>query len=261
MAINFNHKANAIMPSCAKEPSNASAPQQRASGATQDRKQPHDTTDILSVSASFQAKIKSLDQLKSQPPKENNSTIDGELKRMGDMLARMKVLSVQAKSIPLNPGQQEQLNSEFDQLKKEIQRFSNATAQKGFSIPYDPNQSHVDQIDSRSTPKNLENNWIQSVKIQDENSVDSAISVLDSTITNASKRNTSLNGIQDRITAAFTAIASLDPRPSNLKSSISDSEKAIEVARTVASSIKGSPQSAYFAQSNQNTTTSIHLLK
>lgn len=256
MAININHKAGASH--SAKE--SASVPNQGPTGPASPEKSKHlnrETSDILSVSASFQAKVKSLDQLKSQPPQEENPAIDGELQRMGDMLARMKTLSVQAKTIPMNPGQQEQLSSEFAQLKQEIQRYSNATRQKGISIPYDPNQEHT--APAASTQEN--NAWVQSLVLEDQQSVESAITTLDSTIEQLALRSSALNGIQDRLTSAFTAIASHDPRDSNPVDRIQDPAQAQKISHQLRENISEHAQESYAAQANQDAKTTLALLR
>lgn len=251
MAININSKAGASAP--ALEPQPVSRDAHRPG---KDHRPNAETSDILAISASFQAKIKSLDLLKEQPPKEENIVIDGELKRMGDMLARMKALSVQAKSIPMNPGQKEQLSSEFSQLKNEIQRYSNATRQKGISIPYDPNQDAL-QIGQEPQESSA---WVQTMELENQQSVDAAIETLDHTVEQVSNRKRVLYGIQDRITAAFTALASQSSPSTGDINPIAGPSQAKRAADDIMRTLSQDPQEAYAAQTHQDPTTAKMLL-
>lgn len=261
MAIHINNKAGAVASRSAVDPASPVNDLDAGGASARVNKDvSQETSDILSVSASFQAKVKSLDQLKAQPPKEDNIAIDGELKRMGDMLARMKTLSIQAKSIPLNPGQQEQLHSEFAQLKNEIQRYSNATRQKGISIPYDPNQDNTQSANAAQIDEQEHSAWLQNLALEDQRSVETAIETLDTSIEQISQRKRSLNGIQDRLTAAFTAVASLDPRATNTTSIIQDISNAAQRSKALGRDIIQNAHDAYNAQTNQDAKTAISLL-
>lgn len=262
MAININNKAgqSSIRP-VAEVPATSSDVTHQSPRAGAKDEGAREASDVLSVSASFQAKVRSLDQLKTQPPEEENVAIDGELKRMGDMLARMKALSVQAKTVPLNPGQQEQLSSEFARLKNEIQRYSNATRQKGISIPHDPDQDQSQIAASVQQDPQQVSPWVQSLQLTDENSVDSAIESLDTTIEHVSHRSRAMQGIQDRLTAAFTAVASLNPRSSDPSKAISDPSQAIAQSKKLSATLLENPEAAYSAQTNQSPGTALSLLK
>lgn len=241
MAININNQAGPSASRHALEPQTVS---RDAAHGGKTRRPDAGTSDILALSASFQAKVKSLDLLREQPPKEENTAIDGELKRMGDMLARMKALSVQAKSIPMNPGQKEQLSSEFYHLKNEIQRYSNATRQKGISIPYDPNQDAA-QIGHEGQATT---SWVQNIELEHQQSVDAAIESLDQTIEQVSNRKRLLYGIQDRLTAAFTALASQDTRSTGDTKAIAGPSQAQSAAAQIARTLAQNPHEAYTAQ-------------
>lgn len=258
MAINSNIKASTPLPRSVVEPNPALAhPSKPAPSQVELKKADAEDSDILAVSASFQAKIKSLDQLKQQPPKEELPAVDGELQRMGEMLARMKALSIQAKSIPLAPGQKELLSSEFAHLKSEIQRFSNATQRKGISIPYDPskdNQPVETQADQPSA-------WVQSLQLESQEGVESAIKDVDYTIEQVSQRKSTLNAIQDRLTTAFTAVASHDPRATSDHSKVLDADQARELAQSIGHSLQANAPSAYTAQAKLHPKLALGLLR
>lgn len=258
MAINSNIKAGTPLSRNVVEPDPATAPTRTAAPSSMGlKKADAEDSDVLAVSASFQAKLKSLDQLRAQPPQEEPPAVDGELLRMGDMLARMKALSVQAKTVPLAPGQIELLNSEFDQLKSEIQRFSNATQRKGVSIPYDPsNDNSAAQVEEDQPSP-----WVASLQIESQASVESAIEDVNYTARQVSQRKNTLNSIQDRLTTAFTAIASHNPRSDADQSKIQDPTQAQALAQQIGSSLRQSATSAYSAQTNQHPKVALSLLR
>lgn len=258
MAINNNIKTNASSVRRAPEPQLAMEhPSSAVPSPMVPKKHSSEESDLLAVSASFQAKVKSLDLLKQQPPKEELPAVDGELKRMGDMLARMKALSVQARSIPLAPGQEKVLNSEFNQLKNEIQRYANATQRKGISIPYDPNQEQIPQdVDEEQISP-----WVASLQISSPQGLDSAMQDLDSSINHLSRRKQTLGAIQDRLTTAFTAVASHNPRASDDQSAVANLAQAQDLAQQLKQELQETPSQLYKAQANQNPKVALSLIK
>lgn len=258
MAININNKTElSVAPSVTAVKPESYEEHRSAARVEKPESADGNDSDVLSVSASFQAKIKSLDQLKEQPPKEENIVIDGELQRMSDMLARMKALSIQAKSISVSEGQKDLISHEFAQLKNEIQRYSNATRQKGVSIPYDPSQDSNTLSETSSTSASA---WVQDAVLEDQQSVDAAIDTLDSTIEQVSSRSRLLTGIQDRLSSAFIALASHSPRSSGTAPPIRDQDQALKASQQIQAEISHNPLEAYPSQTQLSAKRALQLL-
>jgi len=204
-------------------------------------------------------------------------TAEGTLNEVGNMLSRMKELSVQASSDTIGPRERSFLQLEYGQLSREIDRIANATDFNGMQLLTGSaakvegrvefqsginNNPDIDRLsfkpeefDVRMTALGL-----NSSQIDVKSDAQSTISKLDGAINHVSKMRAKLGALQNRMGHVIQNLEITTENNEAAKSRIRDTEYAEEASKLITGTTVRDSNAAVLIQANSKPEVALRLL-
>ncbi len=227
----------------------------------------------LAISEDFKANIRGLDQARRNAGDGVSvlQVADGSLKEGSGLLTRMRELSVQARNGSLNSTQRGYLNTEFGQLRSELDRIVNTTEfngvqlidgtqSSGLTFQVGVNNSANDRLTVTIADAGSSTLGINASTISTVSGADAAISALDSAIQTISSRRASIGAMQNRLTTTMSNLSTYSNNLSAANSRIVDVDVASETANLTKNQILTQSGVAILAQANQSSALALSLL-
>jgi flagellin len=229
----------------------------------------------LAVSDKLRAQIRSLAMAERNANDGISVTqvADGALNEVNGLITRMRELAVEAGNGTLDTTQRSFINTEFDQLRNEIDRIANVTnfngknlldgtVSNGVSLQVGINSSSNDTISLSVQATNANGIDVSStsVSVGTAAAALSALAVLDSAITTIATRRSTIGAIQNRLNVTINNLASARQQLSSADSRIRDVDVASETAELTRNQILSQAGVAVLAQANQLPSAALSLL-
>ncbi|MEN9417277.1 MAG: hypothetical protein RI988_897, partial [Pseudomonadota bacterium] len=187
-------------------------------------------------------------------------TAEGAIGKVGDMLQRMRELSVQAANATNNTGDRANLDAEFQQLAMEVTRTINNTRFNGQAIlgadagtsSYQVGANSVDQVTvsttNLSTATQITN--VTGGGITTVGAASTAMAAIDSALTVINTQRATYGAVQNRFEAMIQVLQVNAENTSAAQGRIMDADFAQETANLSRSQILQQAASAMVAQAN-----------
>ncbi len=211
-------------------------------------------------------------------------TAEGGLQQIGDILARMRELATQSANGTLAAGDRTATDTEFQQLKQEIDRISNVTefngtklldgtlsVGTGVALQVGFHATANDQINIKlaSAASSLGLGIAANATIDDttpgdktgQTNAKNMLNTLDTAIGNVSTMRGALGAIQNRLTSTISNLSTTSENLSAANSRIQDADFASETATFTRNQILVQSATAILAQANALPQQALQLLK
>ena len=228
----------------------------------------------LGISESFKARIRSLTQAKRNANDGISliQTTEGSLNEVHAMLNRMRELAIQARNGTVNATQKGYLDTEFQQLKSELDRVAATTEFNGISL-LDGSQaagvefqvgvgtSANDRLTiSIATTSAAALGISATAALSTVTKVDTAISILDTAINLVSTRRSSLGAMQNRLSVTISNLDTYSTNLSAANSRIVDVDVARETSELTKRQVLTQAGASMLAQANQSPQIALSLI-
>lgn len=199
---------------------------------------------------------------------------EGAMSEIGNMLIRLKELSLQAASGHLQDSDRGMLNTEYMQIRREVERVAQTTRYNGVDLLHDKSSQTRDFLIGTNNDENSKLSY---------NSTELAVSefnlsLVDSNIINAEEARININHIdkaieilsgkrakvgsyQNRIQAAISNLETKNVNETEAMSRTMDADMAYETSEKMKSEGKLMAASSVLAQSHQFSAMALKLLK
>ncbi len=233
----------------------------------------------LAISNKFQSQVRSLEQAQRNANDGISviQTAEGSLGQMGDILVRMRELSVQSSNGTLTDSDRSFLQSEFSNLSSELDRIAQSTefngkkllqgsASTGITFQIGANNTTNDKIAvsianvrvsqlGATTTNTIADQAVSTVtKAQD------SLAVIDGAISKLSGVRSKLGAVQNRLDVTVDNIGSSVENLSAANARISDADIAKETASLTKSQILVQAGLSVLSQANQSPQAALSLL-
>jgi flagellin len=230
----------------------------------------------LAISEKFKAEIRSNKQAtrNSQDAISLVQVAEGGLNEVGNMLIRMRELSVQAATDTISDKEREFINKEVESLKSEIDRISKTTQWNGVSVLGGEDSKEFsfqvgtgssedkDQIKFDTKQYNIATGsiGIDDVNTLSKESAQSNLEKLDSAIQSVNSFRASIGAMQNRLQSTINNLMVSHENLSAANSRIRDADVAAETAELTKRNILVQAGTATLAQANQTSQLALRLL-
>jgi flagellin len=230
----------------------------------------------LAISEKLRASVRSLTQAQRNANDGISllQTAEGALNETSDMLVRMRELSVQAANGTLDSNARLALHTEFDQLRKEINRLADSTQFAGLSLLNGAQSAGVTfQVGTGTTAAtdtivisiadahaSKISTRLSSASISTVTHAVSAMGFIDSAITSLSLRRGTIGAKENRLYTTINFLASSNQNLSAANSRIRDADVAAESATHAQSQILMQAGISVLAQANQLPSMALSLI-
>ncbi len=214
-------------------------------------------------------------------------TAEGGLNEVGNILVRLRELSVQAASDTVGDQERGFMTKEFSQLQNEISRISEATEYNGKKLCNGPTadndklleiqvgKNHNADIDRGESPTNVIRldlrqinisagqeglNLDGEVGVSNKETAQNSINKLDTAIGRVSENRSTLGALQNRLTSTMANLGVAIENVGAANSRIRDTDFADETAKMTQSSILKQSGVAVLAQANSVPSAALRLL-
>ncbi|ALA70078.1 flagellin [Geobacillus stearothermophilus 10] len=200
-------------------------------------------------------------------------TAEGALNEVHSILQRMRELAVQAANGTNQDTDREALDSEFQQLKDEIDRIGTDTqfntmnilaSGQNITIQLGPNNGQSLTISWEKQKKDSlgeDKKDISSLDIKQVANAQAAIAKLDEAIISVSKTRSKMGAYQNRLEHTINNLTTANENLTAAESRIRDTDMAMEMAEFTKNNILTQAAQAMLAQSNQLPQGILQLLK
>jgi flagellin len=229
----------------------------------------------LAISEKMRASIRSLrqDQRNAQDGISLIQTAEGAMSEVGNILVRMRELSIQAASDTLGDAERGFVDKEVQSLKAEIGRISQSTEYNGTKILNGEggnldfqiglgNKAEEDRFtyDRAQANTSVARLGIEGLTTLDKESARNNLGALDEAMKVVSENRSSMGAIQNRIQSAINHIQIYDENLSAARSRITDTDMASESAELTKRNILSQAGTAVLSQANQNGQLALKLI-
>jgi len=201
-----------------------------------------------------------------------SQTAEGALDEVTSMLQRMRELAVQSVNDTNTSADRVSLNSEFSQLRAEIQRVATTTSFNGKNVLDGSLSTAVFQVGADagdtiqvtiSKPMSYGTNGlnIQSNGVSTAAKASSAITALDTALATVDNFRGTLGAVQSRFESTIANVSNIAENVSAARSRIMDADFALETANLTKAQILQQAGVAMLAQANQLPQTALSLLQ
>lgn len=234
----------------------------------------------LAIADKLGAKVKGLQQVKrnSMDGISMIQTAEGGLNETGNILTRLRELSVQAASDTIGNSEREFLNHEYQSLVAEAKRIALATEFNGVNLLQGQsgnkdvdvldfqvgtgNNPDIDRFsfnpnDANALPDAL---GIEGTGVMEKAGAQTAIDSIDKAIMTTSGYRSKLGALQNRLSSTVRNISISVENMSSAQSRIKDADIAVETSNLTKNHILAQSSSAILAQSNQIGTMALKLI-
>jgi flagellin len=191
-------------------------------------------------------------------------TAEGALNEVSDMLIRMRELGVQSANGTLGTSERTALNTEFSQLRSEINRIANVTefaglklldgsASAGFTFQVGTGSTSNDKIAVTLADAHIGalNASLSTASIQTASSAGSALGFIDSALNTLSQKRGEYGAKQNRLYTTINNLSSAHENLSAANSRIRDADVASEAASFARAQILMNAGISVLSQANQ----------
>jgi flagellin len=220
-------------------------------------------------------------QIRGQSQAERNAndgismiqTAEGGLNEVGNILIRMRELSVQAASDTVGDTERSFTDLEYQNLKQEIERISQVTEFNGKKLlngegdTYDfqigiNNDDFQDRIkfDTQMLNSGVESLGVSELGVTSKDDAQSALASLDSAIEKVSGQRAELGAKQNRLTSTVQNLQVSNENLSAANSRIRDTDYAAETAKNAKLNILNAAGTSVLAQSNSQGQNALKLI-
>ncbi len=193
---------------------------------------------------------------------------DGSLKEIGDILQRMRELAEQAANSTLGTSERNSLDAEYQQLKNEIDRISDATEYNGQKLIDGSISASANALSFQIGFQNVAANDRVSLSIADAASstltintgnvaaistaalAQSSLTQVDSAISLIATRRGDIGAVQSRMSSAISNLSATAVNYESAISSITDVDFAFETAQFTKNQILSQAAVSVLAQAN-----------
>jgi flagellin len=220
----------------------------------------------MAVANSFKAKVSSL-RVAYQNANESNGMLqvaDGAYNKIHDILVRMKDLSTQAAGGQIENANRDQLNTEFAELGKELDRISQSTKYGGQTLVYSTgggatttftfqigaSNAGTDQIAVSLNGVSTGALSVNNLSISTSGSASSAMAAIDTALASVNTYMANLGAYQNRLGHTMENISTMIENFSAAESAIRDVDMAYEVTSFTKNQILQQTGMAMLAQAN-----------
>jgi flagellin len=200
-------------------------------------------------------------------------TAEGAMNEVGNVLIRMRELSIQGASDTISDVERGFIDKEVQALKEEIDRISNSTEfngtklLNGTSAPLDiqigiNNNAALDRFvfDSPARNTTLEAMKLTEVSTMNKESSQQNLAMLDSAITQLSENRAGLGALQNRLGSAINNMNIYRENLEAANSRIRDTDMAEETSELTKQNILTQTNVSVLSQANQNPQLALKLL-
>jgi flagellin len=230
----------------------------------------------LSVSSNLQAQTRGI----RQADRYTNDgiavvqTAEGGLNEVGNILFRLRELSVQAASDTLGDTERGFLDQEVQQLKEEVDRIAESTNFNGahllngeiedgelhFQVGAFADASNRIIYDADATNVRAEEIGIEDVALESRDEALDSMEVIDDAIENVNSMRANLGAIQNRLQSTVRSLRVADENMSDAYSRIADTDVALESANLVKNQILQQAGIATLASANTAPQSALKLI-
>jgi len=243
----------------------------------------------LAVASKLMSQIKGLDQAVRNGNDAISliQTADGAMAEVGNMLQRMRELTVQSGTGTLSTADRTALNTEFVALRTEIERIADNTQWNGdnlldgsaganglvtFQVGYEADQTITVnlgdlQLDgdatysAGATAGGVFTNDIDSLTVDTAANANTALTALDVSIAGLGAKRSTLGSTLNTLEFAVDNLSNASQNASAARSRIADADYAAETTELARTQIISQASTAMLAQANQVKQTVLALLK
>lgn len=229
----------------------------------------------MAISEKLKANIRSMKQA-TRNANDGISLVqvaEGALNEVGNILIRMRELSIQSASDTIGPTERSFVDKEVQHLKSEIDRISGSTEfngtklLNGTSAPLDlqigvNNDSFLDrfQFDTNAQVTTLAALGIENVSTMGKESSQQNLAMLDGAITKVSENRASLGALQNRLSSSINNLMIYRENLESANSRIRDTDMADETSELAKNNILTQATISVLGQANQNQAVALKLL-
>jgi flagellin len=229
----------------------------------------------LAIATKMQASIRSLrqDQRNAQDGISMIQTAEGAMSEVGNILIRMRELSIQASSDTIRDEERGFVDKEVQALKSEISRIAQSTEYNGTKILNGESGNLEIQVGLNNNPEEdrfqydraQANTTVDRLGISDvstaskENSQNNLAS-LDTAIKQVSENRSAMGALQNRMQSAFAHMQTYEENLSGARSRIIDTDMASETAELTKRNILSQAGTSVLSQANQNGMLALKLI-
>jgi flagellin len=230
----------------------------------------------LAISENLNANIRSMHQA-ARNAQDGISFIqvaEGGMNEVGNMITRLRELSVQAASDTIGQKERGYLDREAQQLKLEIERISQSTEFNGTNLLNGSGEKLDFQIGAKNnefldrisynpgeTNVTLDSLGLSAIDISSKETAQGGLDALDNSLIVLNTNRSNLGALQNRLTSTISNTEVAIENFSAAKSRIKDADFAAVTADMARDSVKTQASTSVLAQANQNTAMALRLLQ
>jgi flagellin len=229
----------------------------------------------LAISENLKAQIRGLGQAErnAQDGVSLVQIAEGALAEVGNIMIRLRELSVQAASDTIGPTERKFLNVEFEQLLSEVDRIANSTEfnrvplLNGTGSVFDiqigtRNDPLVDRLtfDASSADVNVAALGLNLASVSDKISAQNSLAAIDQAIQNVSGIRADFGALQNRLQSTINNLQISNENLSAANSRIRDADIASATSEMTRTNILMQAGTSVLAQANQSTTSALSLI-
>jgi flagellin len=197
---------------------------------------------------------------------------EGGLNETGNILVRLRELSVQAGSDTVGEAERGYLNLEYEQLIQEADRISKTTSFNGrpllkgegdtlnFQVGAFASEDNLIQMDAGAVDATAENLGISGMRIKDRDDALSNLEKIDKAIDKVSGFRANFGSLQSRLQSTVNNLEVAAINQDSARSRIEDVDVADSTAKLASNQIKNAAGVATLAQANQFQNSALRLI-
>jgi flagellin len=229
----------------------------------------------LAISDKMNASIRSLRQA-SRNANDGISmiqTAEGAMNEVGNMLVRMRELSIQGASDTVGASERGFIDKEVQALKSEVDRIAQSTEYNGSKVlngeggvldfqigMHNKDSEDRFQYDTRNTDVRIERLGLAAVATTSKESSQNNLGALDEAIRTLNENRSGLGALQNRMFSTINNLQIYDENLSAAKSRIRDVDMASETSEQTRQNILTQASTSVLAQANNNSQLALKLL-
>lgn len=229
----------------------------------------------LSIGQNLEAQIRGLGQARRNTNDGISmvQTAEGALNEVSNILVRLRELGVQAASDTVGEVERGFIDTEFQELKEEIDRIANTTTFNGTQLLNGEGNEELDfqvgiqnsdndkvTFNAAETNVRTDNIEIDSTAVREKDDALDSLEQIDSAINNVSEQRARLGATQNRLQSTSNALGVAIESFSTAKSRVIDTDVAVETANLTKHQILQNAGISVLAQANASQKSALSLL-
>lgn len=230
----------------------------------------------LAISSNLNGNIRSLKQAQrnAQDGVSFIQVAEGGMNEVGNMIIRLRELSVQSASDTIGEKERGYLDREAQQLKLEVERIAQSTEYNGTSLLNGSGDKLDFQIGSKNnefldrisynpgeTNVSLDNLGLSGIDISSKEAAQTGLEKLDNSLLVLNSNRSNLGALQNRLQSTINNTEISVENFSAAVSRIKDADIATVSADLARDTVKTQASTSVLAQANQNTSMALRLLQ